>query len=178
MPKNLKGGKGAKKGKNKPDMDANKNRPMPLKDEDYGADVDYAVVTKRLGNGQLLSTLCDDGREVIALMRGAFKSKKFRAQRIRFEIGSIMMIAHNDWDRMWKERQYRRDDPGQKKEQVQIIHLYTREQSRKLLRMGEIPKWMVLTNEEEKEQNEDDDTGFIIENGGVGDEQELDIDDI
>lgn len=189
MPKNLKGGKGAKKGKNKPDLEANKNRHIPLKSEDYDVDVDYAVVTKRLGNGQLLATLAEDGREVIAIMRGAFKSKKFRAQRLRFEIGSIVLIAHNEWDRMWKDRKYLRDDPSQKREQVQIIHLYSRDEAKKLLRKGEIERWMLVTAEEEEKQKqqeeEEQNTGFVFgeaedaaAGAGAGGDEELDVDNI
>jgi hypothetical protein len=190
MPKNLKGGKGAKKGKNKPDLEANKNRPIPIKSEDYEDDdnIDYAVVTKKIGNGQLLATLAQDGREVIAIMRGAFKSKKFKAQRLRFEIGSIILIAHNEWDRMWKDRKYLRDAPEQKREQVQVIHLYGRDQAKRLLKKGEIERWMIMSQEEEekKKEEEEENTGFVfgVEGddvpaaaGGENDE-DIDIDDI
>jgi translation initiation factor IF-1 len=190
MPKNLKGGKGAKKGKNKPDLESNKNRPMPIKSEDYEDDenIDYAVVTKKLGNGQLLANLAEDGREVIAKLQGTFRSKKFKAQRLRFESGSIILISHNDWDKMWKDRRYLRDDPSQKKEQVQVIHLYSHDQAKRLLRKNEIQRWMLINKDEEeierKKAEEEENTGFVFgeaeeeSNNIVNSEEEVDIDDI
>ena len=171
MPKNTKGGK------NKPDLDSGRYRPMPLRDEEEDFDLDYAVVTKKLGNGQLLSQLSGDGREIIAVLRGAFKSKKFRMQRLRFEIGSVILIAHREWDKMWENRSYKKDEPGQKREQVDVVHLYSRDQSRKLFKMKQIPKWMIVEEEKDDGVEEDEAGGFVFgDNENINDE--LDIDDI
>ena len=171
MVRNLRGGKGAKKGKNKPVEIDNRSIPLPYKsDDEY---FDYAVVNKKLGNGRLTIQLSEDAREAIGVLRGAFKSKKFRAQRIRFEVGSVLLISHRDWDIMWKNKEYKKDEPGQKLEQVDIVHIYTREQAKKLERQKEIPKWMIVNTD-----NEDDngDAGFVFQNNNEEEEEDIDID--
>lgn len=172
MVKNLRGGKGAKKGKNKPIVIDERSIPLPYKsDDEY---FDYAVVNRKLGNGRLAIQLSEDGREAIGVLRGAFKSKKFKSKRIRFEVGSVILISHRDWDIMWKNMEYEKDNPNQKQEQVDIVHIYTREQARKLERQAEIPKWMIVNTEN---NDEEDDTGFVIKSNNADvEDDEVDID--
>jgi len=181
MPKNIKGGKNHKKGKNSNEDENKKFDPAPLIEDDEF--LDYAVVTKKLGYGQVYAQLNTNGREVLAHIRGTFKSRKFRRTRLRFNIGSIIMISHRDYDTKYKSGYYDQNpvDEGGKHEQVDIVHLYSEPQKRELIKKKEIKSFMYVTQEENGE-NSGDEGGFEFDcgaaGGGGGAEGEIDIDDI
>jgi hypothetical protein len=178
MPKNIKGGKGAKKAKNKQGDVVEKinNGPAPIHNIEEG--LEYAKINKKLGNGYY-ANLETQGREVFVFKRGAFNSRRFRATQLRFEVGSIILVAHRQWDNKWKNGLYKADDPTQKREQVDLVHLYSSSQINELKRKQELPEWMYVMNDDEK--NEVDDGGFVFgetEEGNNKIETEIDIDDI
>lgn len=161
MPKNIKGGKGHKKGKNSNEDELKKFDPAPLCDEEEGTE--YAVITKKLGYGQVYASLNSNGREVLAHIRGSFKSKKFKRTRLRFTVGSIILIAHRMWDTKVRNGFYK-DNPveeGGKHEQVDVIHLYSEHQKRELIKKNQIKPFMYKPYDEAEAQDEDEEeTGF------------------
>jgi hypothetical protein len=178
MPKNIKGGKGAKKAKNKQGDNVEKinNGPAPLHDLEEG--LEYAKINKKLGNGYY-ANIETKGREVFVFKRGAFNSKKFKATQLRFDVGSIILIAHRQWDNKWKNNLYSADDPSQKREQVDLVHLYSSSQIQELKRKKELPEWMCNVNK----QDDENDSENIVEDGFVfgeneNNDHEIDIDDI
>jgi len=105
MPKNTKGGKGAKKGKNKP---TNTRRHLIVKD---GPEQNYGLITKVLGD--LRFTLVDPNAEVFtARLRGKMRGR----QRVR--LGDVVLFTYRE--------------TGEKK--VDIIMKYNEDETKRIIR--------------------------------------------
>ena len=116
MVKNKKGGKSYKKSKHNQD---DLNKKVELKTDNQ----EYAQVDKLLGNCRL-SLNCTDGKLRIGKIRGSIKKRSW------IIVGDIVLIALRDFD------DYKCD----------VIHKYSTEHSKKLIKLGEIPETMKLTD--------------------------------
>lgn len=109
MPKNIKGGKGHKKGKNSVNPDRDK---LLLKE---GVDQNYGLITKCLGD--LRFRLVDpNSQEYLGRLRGKMKGR----QRIR--VGDIVLICYRET----------------REPKVDIIHKYNEAQAKQIIRIEKI----------------------------------------
>ena len=105
MPKNTKGGKGHKKGKNKTNV-SQQDKKLVLKDTQ---DQNYGVVIKALGSMRF-NLLCTNDKVVQALARGKFRKK------IWINVGDLVIFSSRDTA----------DD------KVDIIHKYNENQAKEV----------------------------------------------
>lgn len=98
MPKNIKGGKGAKKQKN---HNSNDDDKIIFKD---GDDQDYGKVEKLLGNCRV-QLICNDKEKRLGIIRGSMRKK------VWINLNSVVLYS---------KRQYEDD-------KVDIIHVYKNE---------------------------------------------------
>ena len=111
MPKNIKGGKNHKKGKNM--VDDTTTRKIVLKE--YGTE--YAILENNLGNCRF-KCYCYDDKDRLAHIRGNMRKRTWLKR------GDLVLVSIRDFE----------------KEKCDIIHKYTEEEREKLLKLGEIKK--------------------------------------
>lgn len=114
---------------------------------------DYAMVIKPLGNRRL-TVIMTDTTEVIAVIPGRFK------KRCWMNIGDIVLVSYREFENNKK---------------VDIIHKYEQRETRKLLKMQEIPPFFMDSS---LSTNNTDDIGYIIQNSDDDEPETFDFNDI
>lgn len=115
----------------------------------------YAVVDSMLGNGRLRA-LCADGVLRTGRIRGSMR--KFGGKVI-IEPRDLIIVAHRDFDT----------------ENVDVIHKYTHEEAKKVLKWYEVPACLKKALQRNlHEPDEEDEADNYVEFG----EQDIDVDDI
>ncbi len=144
---NKKGGKKGKKGK-KPSHD-DIERPLILKEENQ----EYCQVVKLLGNCRVEGN-CFDGKTRLCHIRGAMRKK------IWIKPGDIIIISLREFE----------DD------KADIIYLYQAKEVKRLVKLGEIPETVKVTNDLEAGEHEGiDDIGIDFkESDDEEDDEEID----
>jgi len=99
------------KSKKKPSQ-YNKPRELMYKDDEQY----YAVVNSKFGDGRYEVTLCETNEVKRAKIKGSIR------KRARVEIGSFVVVSKRDFD----------------ENIVDILYLYTKEESEQLIRYNEI----------------------------------------
>lgn len=141
-----KGGKKGKKGKKIKTHD-DVDRPLVFKEENQ----EYCQVVKLLGNSRVEGN-CFDGKTRLCRIRGTLKKKKIWIKSGDFVIASLREFEDDKAD---------------------IIYVYKSKEVKKLVKMGEIPENVKITNDLEVCENEFvDDIGVDFK--GSDDEDEID----
>jgi translation initiation factor 1A len=114
-----KGGKKGKKGKNNTSIEKIKRKLLFKEDEQ-----EYCQITKLLGNCRVEGNCCD-GKTRLCIIRGGIKKK------MRIVVGSVVIVSLRDFE------------DGK----CDIIYLYDKEEIKELIKLGEIPNTINLTDD-------------------------------
>jgi translation initiation factor 1A len=132
MPKNTKGGKGAKKGKNY----AKSDTKLILKDNDTE---EYGIVKSKLGNGRFTIS-CNDNIERIGIIRGKDRKRKW------VNLNNIVLVQK--WDFTTSENK------------CTIINIYDNSQINKLIKTNQITKSLITVSDNNFDNSNDIDDVF------------------
>jgi len=151
MPRNIKGGKGHKRGANHNDGD---KKELPTKTQGQ----DYAQVLKMLGNGRV-TVFCFDGRERLGIIRGSMRKRSW------IYVGDIVLIGSREFQ----------------DEKVDILHKYSPSDTLKLKKMGHLPSSITVEENSKnddlfnfEEISEEDDLQKPLRNLPKSDDSSLD----
>lgn len=133
MPKDSKGGKNRRRGKNTNDEE---KRELILKEDGQ----EYAQVLRMLGNGRV-SAYCFDGKERLCHICGRMRKK------VWINAGDIVLVSLRDFQ----------DD------KADVIMKYTVEEARRLKSQGELPDSTQINTTDTTGPGEDDDVPFDFE---------------
>lgn len=169
MPKNMRGGKGSKKGKNSGDT-RDVAGPFP----DRAADQMYGRVTKTLGNRRMIC-FCNDGIDRVCKIRSALcYGKSGKGQRVF--IGDIVLLSGRDLGEVCDDSGSDAEIEGGdskvavlasgRKEVLDILFKYHRDHWKFIRRDGPIHKNLLLA------VGEGDGGEDIFEDAGEGEEGE------
>ena len=152
---NIKGGKNFKKGRKKKDFTEKKN--LLKKDEDELQE--YAQVIGAKGNGRFELKCCDGGKERLGIVCGKMR------KRVWINRGDLVLFCK--WEDM-------SDDS-----KCSIVHKYSEDEARRLLKEGELPENFKLNLDDFEEVNSDEDyfTGMPSDSSGSESEDESDGDE-
>jgi len=182
MPKNIRGGKHSKKGKN-----SGPAGPGPM---EYPAEEQYyGVVVRKLGNAQLDLIIAEPGSRTTCPARGVVRS---RMRRIRFLDGMMVIVSLRPFEKL---KPFERTEDGEpKRVMADVLYVYSSEHARRLINENRIPNEMKMVTESAEEKRkamESVKSGTAVESGGdagfvfadgdddAGDgSEEVDIDDI
>lgn len=118
--------------------------------------VEYAQITKMLGNGRVDAS-CFDGVRRMAHIRGKMRKK------VWINVGDIVLLSLREFQ----------------DEQADVIVKYTPDEARTLKQMGELPESARINESDPFGQGSDDECNFEFDNDAESEEDEkLDIDDI
>ena len=165
---NFKGGKNFKKGK-KQRNDFQEKKQVIKRDPDDGQE--YAQVVSAKGNGRFELKCCDGGGTRLGIIRGTMR------KRVWVNRSDLVLICK--WSGMTDDTK------------CSIIHKYSEDEARRLIKEGELPENFKLNLDELEEDNSDDDyfTGQPTDSSSEEEEEEeeeevtkvvkdVDIDDI
>ena len=149
---NAKGGKNFKKGKKNRSFD-NKKQLIKKDPEDLQ---EYGQVINAKGNGRFELKCCDGGKERLGIVCGKMR------KRVWINRGDLVLFCK--WEDM-------SDDS-----KCSIIHKYSEDEARRLLKEGELPENFKLNLDEFEEVNSDEDyfTGMPSDSSESDDESDAD----
>jgi len=151
----MKGGKNFKKGRKKSTFVDKKNliKKDPKEDQEYGQ------VINAKGNGRFQLKCCDGGKERLGIICGKMR------KRVWVNRGDLVLICK--WEGM-------SDDT-----KCSIIHKYSEDEARRLLKEGELPENFKLNLDDMEEDSLTDDyfSGQPSDSSSESDD-EINIDDI
>jgi len=149
MVKNTKGGKSFKKSKHH-QQDTNKKVELKSENQEYGQ------VDKLLGNCRL-SVNCIDGKVRLGKIRGSIQKRSWISS------GDVVLVALRDFE----------------DNKCDVIHKYSGEHVKKLLKLGEIPESMKSSDKiAEHDDNNTKDIVDFQEEEEEEEKEELDFDSI
>ena len=152
---NFKGGKNFKKGRKKSTFVDKKN----LLKKDPKELQEYGQIINPKGNGRFQIKCCDGGKERLGIICGKMR------KRVWVNRGDLVLIC--TWEGM-------SDDT-----KCSIIHKYSEDEARRLLKESELPENFKLNLDEEEEEGvEDDYFGAMPSDSSSESEDEINIDDI
>ena len=149
---NAKGGKNFKKGKKNRSFDDKKQ----LIKKDPEELQEYGQVINAKGNGRFELKCCDGGKERLGIVCGKMR------KRVWINRGDLVLFCK--WEDM-------SDDS-----KCSIIHKYSEDEARRLLKEGELPENFKLNLDDFEEVNSDEDyfTGMPSDSSGSDDESDAD----
>ena len=130
---NIKGGKNFKKGKKKDNDFQEKKQLIKKVPED---DQEYAQVVSAKGNGRFELKCCDGGTTRLGIIRGKMR------KRVWVNRSDLVLICK--WEDMTDDTK------------CSIIHKYSDDEARRLLKEGELPENFKLNLDELEEDGDDD----------------------
>lgn len=134
MPKNTKGGRYAKKGRNAKDDRAQRDLVLKLDEQEYGQ------ITKSLGDRRF-DVYCFDGKNRTVHVPGKFRKRTF------FVRDDIVLVQLRDFQ----------------EEKADFLHKYMPDEIAKLKRIGEIPMRAGITEAELLDEHEGDVVEFAVD---------------
>jgi translation initiation factor IF-1 len=153
MPKNVRGGKHSKKGKN-----SGPAGPGPM---EYPAeDQYYGVVVKKLGNSQLDLMIAEPGSKTTCPARGVVRS---RMRRMRFFEGMMVIVSLRPFEKM---KPFEKTEDEAKKITADVLYVYSSEHARRLINENRVPNTMKMVTESAEEKRkamESAKTGVSVE---------------
>ena len=141
-----KGGKKGKKGKNNTSFEKIKRKLVFKEDEQ-----EYCQITKLLGNWRVEGN-CFDGKIRLCMIRGGIKKK------MRIVVGSIVIVSLRDFE------------DGK----CDIIYLYDKDEIKELIKLGELPETINLSDDFVANDKHNIDIGIDIEEADSEDELQTD----
>lgn len=111
-------------------------RQLVLKDKD----TNYAIVTKKFGNGRFSVRIPSKDKELIARLRGKFRRGSSKKDNL-VDIDSVVLVSIRDFQESI----------------VDIIHVYKHNEIRQLRKMGEFTEEI---EDKSNDGNNEDDTPF------------------
>ena len=151
---NFKGGKNFKKGRKKSTFVDKKN----LLKKDPKEFQEYGQIINAKGNGRFELKCCDGGKVRLGIVCGKMR------KRVWVNRGDLVLICK--WEGMTDDTK------------CSIIHKYSEDESRRLLKEGELPENFKLNLDEEEEEGLTDDYFGGQPSDSSSEEEDINIDDI
>jgi translation initiation factor 1A len=123
-------------------MSKTQGRELVIKDDDS----DYAIVTKKLGNGRFMIRLNMRKDEMLGRLCGKFKHGKHKRNNW-VDVDSVVLVGIREFQT----------------NVVDIVHVYDSAEARQLKKMGEFIDVTINENTETTAILPDDDIGFDFE---------------